>query len=81
MLLLQADQGVKVTVIHSSKLVCRLIRAYVEDTDDDIPMPEGPPPGLSKDEEEVDTDDDIPMPDGLLRVAQVSRTHSMPGVR
>ncbi|KAF8492015.1 WW domain binding protein 11-domain-containing protein [Russula emetica] len=35
-----------------------------EDTDDDIPMPEGPPPGMSKDEEEVDTDDDIPMPDG-----------------
>jgi len=32
--------------------------------DDDIPMPEGPPPGMSKDEEEVDTDDDIPMPDG-----------------
>ena len=27
-------------------------------------MPEGPPPGMSKDEEEVDTNDDIPMPDG-----------------
>jgi hypothetical protein len=64
MLLLQADQGKKVTVIHSSKLVYQLIRAYVEDTDDDIPMPEGPPPGMSKDEEEVDTDEDIPMPDG-----------------
>ena len=35
-----------------------------EDTDDDIVMPEGPPPGMSKEEEEEDTDDDIPMPEG-----------------
>ena len=33
----------------------------MEDADDDIVMPEGPPP----DEEEVeDSDDDIPMPEG-----------------
>ncbi|KAF5375202.1 hypothetical protein D9758_000559 [Tetrapyrgos nigripes] len=32
-----------------------------EDSDDDIVMPEGPPPGA---EEEVDSDEDIPMPDG-----------------
>lgn len=27
-------------------------------------MPDGPPPGMSREEEEEDTDDDIPMPDG-----------------
>ena len=32
------------------------------DSDDDIVMPEGPPPGLE--EEPVDSDDDIPMPEG-----------------
>ena len=37
---------------------------YAENTDDDIPMPDGPPPGMSREEEEEDTDDDIPMPDG-----------------
>ena len=37
---------------------------HAEDTDDDIPMPEAPHPGASKEEEEEDTDDDIPMPEG-----------------
>jgi hypothetical protein len=37
---------------------------HTEDTDDDIPMPDCPPPGVSKEEEEEDTDDDIPMPEG-----------------
>ena len=32
------------------------------DSDDDIIMPEGPPPGVE--EEPVDSDDDIPMPEG-----------------
>ncbi|KAF9654117.1 hypothetical protein BDM02DRAFT_3177050 [Thelephora ganbajun] len=32
------------------------------DSDDDIVMPEGPPPGVE--EEPVDSDDDIPMPEG-----------------
>jgi hypothetical protein len=36
----------------------------IEDSDDDIPMPEGPPPGVSRQEEEEDTDDDILMPEG-----------------
>jgi hypothetical protein len=38
-------------------------------------MPEGPPPGMSKDEEEVDTDDDIPMPDGPPP-GSTSKSHS-----
>lgn len=35
-------------------------------SDDDIAMPEGPPPGpaLAENEELVDSDEDIPMPDG-----------------
>ncbi|KAF7307450.1 F-box domain-containing protein [Mycena indigotica] len=33
-----------------------------EDSDDDIAMPDGPPPGVN--EEAVDSDDDIPMPEG-----------------
>ncbi|KZT30948.1 hypothetical protein NEOLEDRAFT_1153365 [Neolentinus lepideus HHB14362 ss-1] len=33
------------------------------DSDDDIIMPEGPPPGAN--ESDVDSDDDIPMPEGL----------------
>ena len=37
---------------------------HTEDTDDDIPMPDCPPPSASKEEEEEDTDDDIPMPEG-----------------
>lgn len=32
------------------------------DPDDDIVMPEGPPPGVE--EEPVDSDDDVPMPEG-----------------
>ena len=32
------------------------------DSDDDIVMPEGPPPGVEQ--EPVDSDDDIPMPEG-----------------
>lgn len=32
------------------------------DDDDDVMMPEGPPPGAN--EEGVDSDDDIPMPEG-----------------
>jgi hypothetical protein len=43
---------------------CRLTSLCAEDTDDDILMPEGPPPGVAKKEEEEDTDDDIPMPEG-----------------
>ncbi|KAI0273997.1 WW domain binding protein 11-domain-containing protein [Russula aff. rugulosa BPL654] len=50
---------------QTSKNVASTSRREEEgDTDDDIPMPEGPPPGMSKNDEEVDTDDDIPMPDG-----------------
>lgn len=41
-----------------------MTRLYAEDTDDDILMPEGHPPGTSKEEEEEDTDDDILMPEG-----------------
>ncbi|KAL0068545.1 hypothetical protein AAF712_004260 [Marasmius tenuissimus] len=36
-----------------------------EGDDDDIPMPEGPPPGMPESEELVNDDDDIPMPEGL----------------
>lgn len=40
-----------------------------DESDDEIPMPEGPPPGsqhIEKDEdgEEDDSDDDIPLPEG-----------------
>lgn len=34
----------------------------IQDSDDDIVMPEGPPPGVE--EESVGSDDDIPMPEG-----------------
>jgi len=38
----------------------------VNDSDDDIAMPEGPPPGsaLGENDELVESDEDIPMPDG-----------------
>ena len=35
-----------------------------EDSDNDIVMPEGPPPGASSGELQNDSDDDIPMPKG-----------------
>ncbi|TFY50709.1 hypothetical protein EVG20_g11372, partial [Dentipellis fragilis] len=35
-----------------------------EDDDDDIAMPEGPPPGADGMDENEDSDDDIPMPEG-----------------
>jgi hypothetical protein len=51
-------------LIYSSISACWLITVYAENTDDDIPMPDGPPPGMPREEEEEDTDDDIPMPEG-----------------
>lgn len=54
----------KVSFSRSSVVSLRLISIYAEDTDDDILMPDGPPPGASREEEEEDTDDDIPMPEG-----------------
>jgi hypothetical protein len=40
----------------------RLTFSLTIDSDDDIVMPDGPPPGVE--EEPVDSDDDIPMPEG-----------------
>lgn len=51
-------------MIYSGTSACWLITVYAENTDDDIPMPDGPPPGMPREEEEEDTDDDIPMPEG-----------------
>ena len=39
-----------------------LTLSLILDSDDDVVMPEGPPPGVQ--EEHVDSDDDIPMPEG-----------------
>ncbi|KAL4070733.1 WW domain binding protein 11-domain-containing protein [Scleroderma citrinum] len=36
----------------------------LDDTDDDIVMPEGPPPGNDLGKDDSDSDDDIPMPEG-----------------
>jgi hypothetical protein len=57
-------QRKKANFIRSSVVGSRLIYIDAEDTDDDILMPDGPPPGASREEEEEDTDDDIPMPEG-----------------
>ena len=47
--------------LPKSSCLSQLLRIVVADSDDDIVMPTGPPPGQG---EEVDSDDDIPMPEG-----------------
>ncbi len=56
----EEEGGLLIVLVDPTLTNC----VYTEDTDDDIPMPEAPPPGVSKEEEEEDTDDDIPMPEG-----------------
>jgi hypothetical protein len=40
-----------------------MIMTSIDSGDDDVIMPEGPPPGTANNDEE-DSDDDIPMPPG-----------------